>query len=51
MKKLMLWIIVLVTLSGNTLLAQDLSGTWQGTLQTPRAALRVVFKISKADGV
>jgi uncharacterized protein (TIGR03435 family) len=34
-----------------TLLGQDLSGTWQGTLTTPAAQLRVVFKIAKsADG-
>ncbi len=47
MKKLMMGIIV-VTLSAGTLLAQDLTGAWQGTLQAGRE-LRIVFKISKAD--
>src|SRR5580658_10456581 len=52
MKKLLLWIIALASLSGNALLAQSLVGTWQGTLkvpQAPRGELRVVFKISTTD--
>jgi len=37
--------------TGATLLGQDLAGTWQGTLTTPAASLRVVFKITKTpDG-
>ena len=50
MKKLMLWIVTLAVLSGGALLAQeDITGTWQGTLQAGRE-LRTVIKISKADG-
>ena len=37
--------------SGTTLFAQDLAGTWQGTITRPTAQLRVVFKIeTAADG-
>jgi uncharacterized protein (TIGR03435 family) len=32
--------------SGAALFGQDLAGTWQGTLSTPAAQLRVVFKIN-----
>jgi uncharacterized protein (TIGR03435 family) len=48
MKKLMLWI-VMVAASATALQAQDISGTWQGSLQPPGApnALRLVMKISK----
>ena len=49
MKKLMLSIVALVTLSVGVVRAQDISGTWQGTLQAGRP-LRVVIKISNADG-
>jgi uncharacterized protein (TIGR03435 family) len=50
MKTLMLWIVALAALSGGALLAQEeINGTWQGTLQAGRA-LRLVFKISKAEG-
>jgi uncharacterized protein (TIGR03435 family) len=51
MKKLMLWIIVLAALSG-ALLAQSITGTWQGALQVPQAPggqLRIVIKISTTD--
>jgi uncharacterized protein (TIGR03435 family) len=42
---------VLALLSGNALLAQDLSGQWQSPLTLPNGReLRIVFKISKADG-
>jgi non-heme chloroperoxidase len=47
-KKLILCLIVLATLAGCTLLAQELAGDWQGTLQNDEP-LRVVLKISKAD--
>jgi len=51
MKKLLLWMIALIALPGSALLAQDLTGTWQGTLQLPNGKeLRTVLKISKADG-
>src|SRR5712691_3144801 len=49
MKKLILWIIALAALPGGALLAQDITGTWQGTLQAGRE-LRTAIKISKADG-
>ena len=48
MKKLLMWIGVLGLLSAGSLLAQDLTGTWQGTLQGPRE-LRTVIKVTKAD--
>jgi non-heme chloroperoxidase len=48
MKKLMLWIIVLATLPTAALQAQDIAGTWQGTLQVDKGH-RVVLKITKAD--
>lgn len=51
MKKFVLWIIALSTVFGAALSAQekDITGTWQGTLQTTRP-LRTVVKITKADG-
>jgi len=55
MKKLMPWIIAFAALSGSgslsQLLAQSLTGTWQGTLQPPQAAkgLRIIIKISTTD--
>ena len=50
MKKSMLSIAVLSALLGSSLFAQDITGTWQGTLQAPNQELRTVIKISKADG-
>jgi uncharacterized protein (TIGR03435 family) len=47
MKKPMPWIIA--ALSAVPLLAQEFTGTWQGTLQAGRE-LRIVIKIAKADG-
>jgi uncharacterized protein (TIGR03435 family) len=47
MKKLMP-IIALVTLSAGTSFAQDMTGTWQGTLQAGKE-LRIVIKISRTD--
>ena len=49
MKKFMLGIISFVLLSGGALLAQDISGSWQGTLHA-QSDLRVVVKIAKAEG-
>jgi uncharacterized protein (TIGR03435 family) len=49
MKKWMLWIMALITLPGNALLAQNLVATWQGTLQVPNRELRTVIKISTTD--
>jgi uncharacterized protein (TIGR03435 family) len=48
MRKWTLSIVVLSMLIGNSLFAQDLTGTWQGTLQAGRE-LRIVIKISKGD--
>jgi len=48
MKKLMLWVIALTTLAGACLQAQDIAGTWQGTLQAGKG-LRTVLKITKSD--
>ena len=50
MKKLMLCIAL--AMSGSVLFAQNLVGTWQGTLKIPQAPngeLRTVFKISTTD--
>jgi len=48
MKKWMTRIIAVAALSGNVLLAQNVTGTWQGTLQAGRE-LRIVIKVSMAD--
>jgi len=48
MKKLVLGTFALVALSGILLRAQDLSGTWQGTLHAGRD-LRTVIKIARGD--
>jgi uncharacterized protein (TIGR03435 family) len=48
MKKRMLCLIVFAMLSATALLAQDVTGTWQGTLNVGKG-LRTVLKISKAD--
>src|SRR5689334_1316347 len=49
MKKLMLSIIAAAAFSTGLLEAQDISGSWQGTLQVGRE-LRVVIQISKDAG-
>jgi uncharacterized protein (TIGR03435 family) len=46
MKKLLLFLLSAFTLLGTALHAQDITGTWQGTLKVGRD-LRVVVKISK----
>ena len=49
MKKLLLFILVITVFSGVVSNAQqDVTGTWQGTLQAGRD-LRTVIKITKAD--
>lgn len=50
MKNLPLGIIAFVALSGGVLLAQDLTGTWQGTLHAGSTDLRTVYKIAKVEG-
>ena len=47
-KKMMLWIIAVATLSGSTLCAQDIAGDWQGTLKAG-AGLRLILHITKSD--
>jgi uncharacterized protein (TIGR03435 family) len=39
----------LAALSATAILAQNIAGTWQGTLQTPNRPLRLVMKIVRAD--
>jgi uncharacterized protein (TIGR03435 family) len=50
-KNRLLRIIVLAALPGGALLAQDITGTWQGTLSIAAAKqdLRIVLKISNGD--
>ena len=51
MKKASFGILVLAALATNALVAQDLTGTWQGTLALPNGReLRAVMKILKTDG-
>jgi uncharacterized protein (TIGR03435 family) len=51
MNKSMRWIFALCVFSAGGLLAQDITGTWQGTLVAPnKQELRTVIKISKGDG-
>jgi uncharacterized protein (TIGR03435 family) len=50
MKKLLICLIVFAAASGAVLQAQDIAGSWQGTLQPPggNQTLRIVIQISKA---
>jgi uncharacterized protein (TIGR03435 family) len=50
-KKLIFWLLAFSSGPGSALFAQNLAGSWQGSLQPPqaRAPLRVVLKISRAD--
>ena len=50
MKNLLLATVALVMLSAGAAHAQDITGTWQGTLQAGGRELRIVMKISNADG-
>jgi uncharacterized protein (TIGR03435 family) len=49
--KKLLWMTALAVSSGGALCAQNIVGSWQGSLQGPpgRPPLRVVIKISRAD--
>lgn len=49
MTQLILKITAFTVLAGGVLFAQDITGTWQGTLQAGKE-LRTVIKISKTDG-
>jgi uncharacterized protein (TIGR03435 family) len=42
-------IFALAALAASCAFAQDVTGIWQGTIQTPQANLRMLFKIEKAD--
>jgi uncharacterized protein (TIGR03435 family) len=51
MKLRLIAALTLISAMCSSLIAQDLTGTWQGTLKTPAAALRIVFKFTRAaDG-
>jgi len=41
--------VAVVALSATAAFAQNIGGTWQGTLQTPQRALRLVMKVTRAD--
>lgn len=49
MKNLTLWVVALVTIAAAVVRAQDITGSWQGTLQAGRP-LRVIFKITNDGG-
>ncbi|MCU1334942.1 MAG: hypothetical protein JWO19_523 [Bryobacterales bacterium] len=49
MKNLALRIIVIAAWSGGALLAQNITGTWQGSLKAGPQELRIVIKISTTD--
>ena len=51
MKKLTLWTLFLAALPGSAALAQNLTGSWQGTLAPPPTAkeLRIVIKVATTD--
>jgi hypothetical protein len=50
MKRIILSLAALFIFTGTALFAQDVTGTWQGTLQPPSGSgLRTVLKIAKAD--
>ena len=48
MKNLAAVLVALALCAASSLLGQDITGTWQGTLKADRD-LRIVLKISKAD--
>jgi uncharacterized protein (TIGR03435 family) len=41
--------LVLAALTATAVFAQNIVGTWQGTLQAPNRALRLVLKVTRAD--
>src|ERR1700722_12054445 len=44
------WICGWALVSGSVLLAQDITGDWQGTLKAGTQALRIVLQIARGDG-
>jgi uncharacterized protein (TIGR03435 family) len=51
MKKLLLWIGACVALLTGAVLAQDVTGTWQGTISAGGRELRMVIKITNDSGL
>jgi uncharacterized protein (TIGR03435 family) len=49
MKRLMLWMTALATFAGSALHAQNIIGTWQGSLKAGPQELRIAIKISLDD--
>ena len=49
MERLTLWMIVLLTFAASALQAQNITGTWQGTLKAGPQELRTVLKITLED--
>ena len=50
MKKLMVCVVALAMACGSALFAQDVAGTWQGTIKAGAKDLRVVIKLTSDDG-
>ena len=50
MKPWKLALLALFCLPATSAFAQDLAGTWQGTLNVPGNPLRIVFQIARTDG-
>jgi uncharacterized protein (TIGR03435 family) len=48
-KKMLLWVVACVALSGSALFAQDMAGNWQGTLEGQNGPLRIVLKVAKTE--
>src|SRR5580704_16985707 len=46
MRRLLLSIFALSALPGSALLAQNITGNWQGTLEVPQRKVRIEFKIA-----
>jgi pimeloyl-ACP methyl ester carboxylesterase len=44
------WLSALATLAASSLLAQDISGIWQGTLKAGAQELRLILEVSKGNG-
>ncbi len=49
MKALMTWIVALAAMPGIAFQTQNVTGTWQGTLPSAQAPVRIVLKITRAD--
>src|SRR5580704_6155348 len=49
MKKLILSMLALCALPGGALFAQNMTGTWQGTLKVQTTEVRIAIKISRGD--